>query len=153
MHCCSWFWVKIFSFYYSFFSLYFLNPLLPPTHPPTHTPRPHTHSHLSDIRSLLLCSGSHRPWEELAVFRDWGPNAKEQRFLLVVWKGERGCSPQERKGLGWTLWRWYYSWVVWTPTGSGRWEMCPYLSLWTSGHTAQMDTIKVPATGKEAVVK
>lgn len=31
--------------------------------------------------------------------------------------------------------------------------MCPYLSLWTSGHTAQMDTIKVPATGKEAVVK
>ena len=38
-------------------------------------------------------------------------------------------------------------------TGSGRWEMCPYLSLWTSGRTAEMDTIKVPATGKEAVVK
>lgn len=25
--------------------------------------------------------------------------------------------------------------------------------LWTSGRTAEMDTIKVPATGKEAVVK
>lgn len=118
MHCCSRFWVKIFFFYSSFFSH-------PPTHTHTHT---NTHSHLSDIRSLLLCSGSHSPWEELAVFTDWGPNSEKQRFPLVVWKGEGGCSPQERKGLGWTFWKWYYSWVVWTlaqGVGGGR---CVHIS-------------------------